>query len=137
MELQPWDPWREFERVRGEVDRILGRFFAKVREEGGERPIAFFPTTDVIETAEDYRVFLSLPGVVEEDIEVAFEGNDLLVRGEREAPYDPERCRGHVAEWRYGYFERRIGFPADVDREALSATYRWGVFTVVVPKKKA
>jgi HSP20 family protein len=136
MVLEPWDPSSEFERVRAEVDRIFARFFAKVREEGGDRPIAFFPTTDIVETAEDFRIFLSLPGMVEEDIELAFEGDVLVVRGEREAPYDPERCRGHLAEWRYGYFERRIRLPADVDQEGSTGSYRWGVFTVVVPKKK-
>ena len=136
MDLEPWDPWREFETVRSEADRIFARFFAKVRQLGGDRPVAFYPTTDVIETGEDYRVFLSLPGCVEEDIDISIEGTALLVRGEREAPYDPERCRGHQSEWRYGYFERRVDLPGPVDPDGLDATYRWGVLTVVVPKRK-
>jgi HSP20 family protein len=136
MDLEPWNPWREFETIRTEVDRIFERFFAKVRQLGGDRPITFFPTTDVIETGEDLRVFLSLPGCVEEDIEIALEGGTLVVRGEREAPYDPGRCKGHIEEWRYGYFERRIELPADVDPEGLSGAYQGGVLTIVVPKRK-
>ena len=136
MDLEPWDPWKEFAAIRSEADEILARFFAKVRQLGGDPPISFFPTTDVIETGEDFRAFLSLPGCVEEDIDILLEGGTLVVRGERDAPYDPDRCRGHVTEWRYGYFERRIELPSGVDPEGLSATYQWGVLTVVVPKRK-
>lgn len=136
MNLEPWDPWREFERVRAEADRIFARFFANVKAHH-EPPITFFPATDVVETGEDLRVFVSLPGVVEEDIEVAIEDGTLVVRGEREAPYDQNRVRHHLNEWRYGYFERRFELPGDVDPERLSASYRWGVFSIVIPKKKA
>jgi HSP20 family protein len=134
MDLEPWNPWREFESIREETDRIFERFFSKVRALGGDRPMAFFPTTDLVETGEDFRVFLSLPGCVEEDIDISLEGGTLIVRGEREAPYDAERCQGHVGEWRYGYFERRIAFPGPIDPDGLSASYRWGVLTVIVPK---
>ena len=79
---------------------------------------------------------LKLPGVVEEDIEIAFEDGLLVIRGERESPYDADRVHGHLTEWRYGYFERRLRLPDDVDLEGLSATYQAGVFTVVVPRKK-
>lgn len=134
MDLEPWDPWREFERVRAEADDLFARFFAKVKAEHG--PITFFPDADLIETGEDLRVYLSLPGMVEEDIEIAIEEGTLVVRGQREAPYDESRARARMSEWRYGYFERRLELPADVDPERLSATYRWGVLTIVVPKKK-
>ncbi len=136
MDLEPWDPWREFDEIRDEVDGILDRFFHKVRAATGGRPISFFPTTDVVETGEDFRVFLSIPGAVEEDIDIAIEAGALVIRGEREAPYDPDRSQAHLAEWRYGYFERRIELPAGVDPEGLSATYQWGVLTVVIPKRK-
>src|ERR1051325_8280147 len=135
MDLQPWDPWREFEGVQSEIDRILERFLGKVRQVAAGKEISFFPATDVIETADDIRLFLSLPGTVEEDIELSVEEGLLVIRGEREAPYDPEQARGHKAEWRYGRFERRFRLPYEFDPESLTATYRWGVLTVVIPKK--
>src|SRR5262245_9030740 len=81
MDLEPWDPWREFERVRDQVDGLLKSFFAKVRQVEKSRPITFFPDTDVVETADDIRIFLSLPGLVEEDIEIADHGGVLVVCG--------------------------------------------------------
>ena len=136
MDLEPWNPWREFETIRTEVDRILSRFFAKVREAGGSRPIAFFPTTDLVETADDFRLFLSIPGAVEEDIDISLDGGTLVVRGEREAPFDLERVRTYMGEWRYGYFERRIDLPGAVEAEGLTAAYQGGVLSILVPKRK-
>jgi HSP20 family protein len=136
MDLEPWDPWREFDEIRADMDRMLDRFFTKVRASAGGRQISFIPTIDVVETGEDFRVFLSIPGAVEEDIDIAIESGTLVIRGQREAPYDPEQVHGHTAEWRYGYFERRIGIPPSADPDGLSATYQWGVLTVVIPKKK-
>lgn len=135
MDLEPWNPWREFERVRAEADAIFERFFQKVQKSDPGRPVAFFPTTDLIETSDDLRVFMSLPGVVEEDIDIAVEGGVLIIRGERESPYDQGRARSRVTEWRYGFFERRLELPPEADAERLSAKYLGGVLTVVIPKK--
>jgi len=135
MDLEPWDPWREFDEIRTEVDRIFQQFFTKVQQTVGRR-IAFFPTTDVIEDGEEFRILISLPGMVEEDIDIGIEGGTIMVRGEREIPYDPKRILSHHSEWSYGYFERRIEVPPDVDLKGLTATYEVGVLTITIPKKK-
>jgi HSP20 family protein len=136
MDLEPWDPWREFEKVHAQAERLFEAFFAKVQEEDRVPPINFLPATDFIETAEDVRLFLSLPGVVEEDIEIAVEEQTLIVRGQRESPYDLERIQPRLAEWRYGYFERRLALPENLSPQDLSASYRWGVLSIVIPKRK-
>ena len=136
MDLDRWDPWREFERVREEADRLFERFLAKVRLLESARTISFFPATDVIETADDLRVFLSLPGVVEEDIDIAVEEGCLVVRGERICPYDEAHVR-HLGEWRYGFFERRFKLAEDLETGSLSASFLAGVLTIVIPKKES
>ncbi len=135
MELAPWDPWSEFERLRAEADRLFAQFFAKVKGDEA-RAIEFIPRTDVVETGEDVRVFLSLPGMVEEDIEIAVQKPNLIVRGEREAPFGIDRVQAHKLEWRYGYFERHVALPEKLDLENLSATYQTGVLSIVIPKLK-
>src|SRR5262245_19836720 len=126
MDLDPWDPWREFERVREEADRLIERFLAKARLLESARPLSFLPETDIIETGEDLRSFLSLPGVVEEDIDIAVEGGLLVVRGERVCPYDEAHLR-HLSEWRYGFFERRFQLAGRLTTESLSASFLGGV----------
>ncbi len=136
MDLDPWDPWREFERVREEADRLIERFLAKVRLLENARPIAFLPESDIIETGEDLRIFLSLSGVEEEDIDIAVEGEFLVVRGERVCPYDESHVR-QLSEWRYGFFERGYRLAGGLETESLSASFLGGVLTIVIPKKES
>ena len=113
------------------------RAMAKLhRVESGPDRVSFLPDVDFVETKDDYRVFLSIPGLIEEDIDISLRGNILTVRGERQPPYDPERHRKRLGEWRYGFFERRIRFPRQVEPSAIKATYEAGVLTIVVSKSK-
>ena len=136
MSLTPWDPWRELDRVRAQTEAIWNRFLQQlpptspVQREG----IAFLPDIDFVETRDDYRLYIAAPGLVEEDLDITVRDNQLVVRGERAAPYDLGRAHRHLAEWRYGYFERRIAFPQRIDVGTLRATYEAGVLTIVLAK---
>lgn len=137
MEMTPWDPWSELERLRTEMDRLWNGYLAKLgRVEPGPDRISFLPDVDLVETKDDFRVFVSVPGLVEEDIDLSVRDHILTVRGERQPPYDPQRHRKRLGEWRYGFFERRIRFPQPVRPSAVKATYEAGVLTIVVSKPK-
>jgi HSP20 family protein len=137
MELRPWNPWQELERVEEEIDSLLGSVLAKIRRSVPGKAIAFVPPTDITEAPGEYRLYFSLPGMVEEDIDITLDGNILILRGEREPPYDPEQTTFHQRQWKYGYFERRVELPGKVDTDAIQATYDAGVLTVRVRKGAA
>jgi HSP20 family protein len=137
LDLTPWNPWQELERVQGQVDDLLASVLAKLRNVVPGKEIAFVPATDIIELAEEYRLYFSLPGLVEEDIDIALESDVLIVRGEREAPYGGDQVAVHQAQWKYGYFERRIQLPRRVDGDSIQASYDAGVLTIRVPKAAA
>jgi HSP20 family protein len=135
MPLTPWDPWRELERIRSETDRLWDRFLSKLSPTEPERdPISFLPDADFVETPGQYRLYLSIPGLIEEDIDISLGERTLTVRGERQPPYDPHRMSGPIREWRYGFFERRFQFPTSVQTSTLQASYEAGVLTIVVDK---
>ena len=115
MDLEPWDPWSELERVRDEADRLVDSVLEKLRKAQPGDEIAFVPAMDLVETPSEYRAYLAVPGVVEEDIDLAVEGGWLIVRGERESPFDLHSANRLRSEWSYGFFERRLRLPADVD----------------------
>jgi HSP20 family protein len=133
MKLIPWDPGEEFDRVRQRTDRLWDEFLQKITE-GLERQVDFLPTADLVESASDYRLFVAVPGFVEEDIEIGIDDRSLVVRGERLPPYDPARATSQVCEWRYGFFERRFDLPTPIDVESLRARYDAGVLTITVGK---
>jgi HSP20 family protein len=136
MNLKPWDPWREFSRVRDETEQLWDHFLKKLRPEDDpqRQSIAFLPDVDCVETRDDYRLYISAPGFVEEDIDISVHETSLTVRGERYPPYDAQRAQGRLTEWRYGYFERRVELPQRIDPRRLRATYEAGVLTIIVTK---
>jgi HSP20 family protein len=134
MELTPWNPWKEIEEAQAEVTRLLGAALEKLRHVVSGRAISFVPVTDIVEAEDEYRLFLSLPGMLEEDIDITVDERLLVVRGEREPPYPTEGVFVHHRQWRYGYFERRFQLPQKVEREKIRADYDAGVLIIRILK---
>ena len=88
MDLEPWNPWKELERVQAEIDVAIRSVLEKFHRVMPEKPIAFVPAFDIVESEDECRLYLSLPGMEEEDIDITVEGTQLIVRGEREASVD-------------------------------------------------
>jgi len=137
MDLVPWDPWEEFERLKAETSKRWEDFLSKLRRSRSEKEqIAFMPEADMVETQWDVRLYLAVPGLVEEDIDLSIGRNALTVRGERQRPYDAAKSQTSTTESRYGFFERRFPLPTGVDSSTLKATYDAGVLTIIVAKSK-
>ena len=137
MNLTPWNPWQEIERAQAEVESILGAVLHKLRHLVPGKSIAFVPVTDIVEVADEYVLYLSIPGMVEEDVDITLEESVLIVRGEREPPYDPAKVTVHQRQWKYGYFERRVQLPQAPDAELIRVTYDAGVLTIRISKASA
>ena len=140
MSIERWDPWKELERLRAHTDQLWDNFLGKLTESaphataaGLPTKIQFMPDVDFVEMKNEFRVFVSLPGAIEEDIEISTSPTELTIRGERESPYDTNR--EHVREWRYGYFERSLRLPSEIAADQVRATYDAGVLTIVLPKR--
>lgn len=101
------------------------------REPGGQTH--WIPNTDVYTTDEGLVVKVELSGMRREDLELAIEGNRLLITGQR-----PDGCRTPgskflVMEIHYGAFECVIEVPATYDLSQAKAAYQNGFLRVDVP----
>jgi HSP20 family protein len=96
------------------------------------------PSADVMETREEIRVSVELPGMRPEDIEVNLENNILTITGEKreERKEDDREDRWHLSERRYGRFTRSFVLPRDVDQDRIHAGFEHGVLTVAIPKSE-
>jgi HSP20 family protein len=94
------------------------------------------PPADVVETENDIRVMVELPGVRLEDIQVDLENNVLTVSGEKkeERREGDERDVWHLSERRYGRFSRSFVLPRDVEADKIEARYENGVLYLTIPK---
>jgi HSP20 family protein len=90
------------------------------------------PPTDVYETAENYVIKIEIAGMRDEDFDVAFENNLLMISGNRSDLN--ERRAYHQMEIRFGRFELAAELPSTINLEKAIAEYKDGFLTIVVPK---
>jgi HSP20 family protein len=93
----------------------------------------WIPNTDVYTTEDGLVVKVELAGMRREDLELAVEGNRLVITGQR-----PDGCRTPgskflVMEIHYGTFECVIEIPAGYDLSQARAAYQNGFLRVDVP----
>jgi len=126
----------EFDRMRGQLHRLMGEFFKDVKPLGYQSDQCFHPPMDIYETEEDLVVVMEIAGMRTEDIHVFFEKDLLSITGKRNEDSPAPKTRLHQMEIDYGDFERtlRIPFPLKVDE--IRAAYRQGFLIVTVPKRK-
>ena len=93
----------------------------------------WLPVMDLFENAESYQLYIELPGMNGEDIELTLENEVLTIHGQKAAPQD-EGYRAHRRERAFGTFERRLALPGDIDEESVQASYEAGVLRVIINK---
>ena len=99
------------------------------------RSSVWSPPTDVYETEENYVIKVEIAGMRDEDFEVAFENNILMITGSRSNLN--ERRAYHQMEIRFGRFEIAVEIPVTVNMEKATAEYRDGFLAIVLPKSNA
>ena len=117
------------------VDQVLGQGFSRYASDSG-----WTPAVNLYEESAQYCIVADLAGVLVEQVELRIESGLLVLQGERAIPQAPDGCatmRVHLMEIDHGRFCREIELPADVDAEAIGASYKNGYLWVRLPKKKA
>lgn len=124
-------PWNELDRMSLRLNRFFG-------ESGLSEPEAtsWIPAVNVEETNDDLILTADLPGLTEENIEIAFENGVLTIRGQKKDRRDAsgEDRRYHVSERWSGSFQRSFTLPRTVSVNDISATFEHGVLRVHMPK---
>ena len=96
------------------------------------RSTTWSPPTDVYETEQNYVIKVEVAGMRDEDFEVAFENNILVIRGHR-LDHNEKRAY-HQMEIRFGRFEIAAEIPVVIDIEKANAEYKDGFLVIMLPK---
>jgi HSP20 family protein len=96
------------------------------------RSTTWSPPTDLYETDENCVIKVEVAGMRDEDFEVTFEDNVLMIRGHR--PDRNEKRAYHQMEIRFGRFEIAVEIPVVVDIEKANAEYKDGFLVIMLPK---
>ncbi len=97
--------------------------------------VVFTPRVDILETEEELTLFVDMPGVKPEDVDVRFENGELHLHG-RVAPRLPH-AGWLAAEYGVGDFCRMFTVSEAVDADKIAAELKDGVLTVHLPKSAA
>lgn len=124
---------RSLNTLQREIDRMFDNFF-QPSEGNNEDQSVWAPRTDLVETDENFRIHLDLPGVKREDVTVNFQDNQLRISGERHHTANAENEEYVRVERAHGRFYRAFTLPRTANPEAIAASYEDGVLTVTVPK---
>ncbi|WP_022853481.1 Hsp20/alpha crystallin family protein [Thermodesulfatator atlanticus] len=134
-----FDPFREFERLQEEVDRL----FEFTSPFVPMRTIArgTFPVINIGETNDAVYVYLFAPGIEIDKIDLTIEDNILSISGERDATkalkvekVDPAR---YYRQERFnGRFTRAVSLPESIDPSQVEATYQNGIIKVRIAKRE-
>jgi HSP20 family protein len=96
---------------------------------------SFVPAADIFETPHGFELYLALPGVAKEAVNIDFQDNQLVVTGNRPAPTtegeDAPKLRR--VETRFGEFNRSFRLPETVNVKAITAELTDGLLRVMLP----
>ncbi|MCI0371738.1 MAG: Hsp20/alpha crystallin family protein [candidate division NC10 bacterium] len=122
-----------FHSLRGRVDELMESFLHR-QSPAIARDRAWRPAVDIYETPPALVVFVEIPGMRREEIEVTLQDNVLRIAGYRHGAV-PEGVRTcHQMEIDSGPFERRLRIDAPIDARQITAQYQDGFLRITLPK---
>ncbi|MFV1883269.1 MAG: Hsp20/alpha crystallin family protein [Balneola sp.] len=122
----------EIEKHLSKIGKDVQQFMEKVVPLTNEDK-DFAPDCDIVESDEEYKILLDLPGLAKKEIGIALKNNVLTVKGEREIKAG-EGEEFKRQERKRGAFARSFALPENVNSAEISANFRNGVLTVSMPK---
>lgn len=132
-----WD--LPFVSLQREMNRLFDNFFGGsnlspwASFEGGTSQV-FTPRVDMSETEKEIKVSVELPGLDENDIDVALTRDTLTIKGEKKEELEEKGTDYYRMERSYGSFTRSIPLPVDVNTDKVEATFKKGILYVTLPK---
>ena len=113
---------QELLSVRDRIDDLLER---RVPHDG------LTPKAELRDLGDAFRLVIEVPGVAQEDLEIAVQDRDLVIAGHREGDDEGQVVFSERAR---GPFQRSVTLPADIDRERASAQLYAGLLVLDLPK---
>jgi HSP20 family protein len=140
FDILPWKRNKDnhAKELRRDIDSMYDRFF-----EPDFLPSTLFgkgkwgPKLDVSEGRKDIIVKAEIPGIEAKDLDVSIDGRRLNIRGEKKQEQTEEEETYYSVESSYGYFNRTIELPAEVDPNKVDASYKKGILKIKLRKTKS
>lgn len=117
---------------RSEMNDFFDRFVKEIFPDRDQSN--FMPKIEVQDNENNYLVSAELPGIKEEDLDISFENETLILQGEKKNETKREGKGYYRSEMSYGSFYRAIPLARDVNPDKISATFTNGILKVKIDK---
>ena len=115
-----------------ELIEVKSRVESLVARDLGNGPVG--PRADLLDLGDAWQLRLEVPGVDQSRLELALQGDELVVAGIRETIEDG--VRPVFTERSAGPFQRVVRLPGPVDAEHVTANLRGGLLVIHLPKRR-
>ncbi|EXJ11438.1 Hsp20/alpha crystallin family protein [Nitrincola nitratireducens] len=133
MAITRYEPWSLLRQLQKELE--LSR--DEKSEESTIATAEWTPSVDIKEESDKFLIFVDIPGVKPEDIEVSMEAGVLTVKGQKESESKTEKEGYKRVERSFGSFYRRFSLPDSANGDAINAKCKHGVLEITIPKREA
>lgn len=111
----------------------LFREFDDLMQEGSR---AMRTHAAVKEYEDRYKLYLDVPGVDSNDLDVEIEKGVLTIKGERKDFDEQDKGTWTFAEQSFGQFSRQFRLPDSINSDAIKADFKNGVLILDLPKEE-
>lgn len=119
-------------RLHDEINRTFNDWSGS---ETSSATADWVPAADVEEYDDRFELYVDLPGVSAEDVDVTLEAGVLTLAGARSAVRSTDSLIQARRERGTGRFHRRFILPDTVDAERVKAREHDGVLEITIPKQ--
>jgi HSP20 family protein len=126
-------PFVEISRIQSEINRLFDNLL-ELKNQGGEAGGEWLPTADVYETDDELVVKFEVPGVTLQDVTLAVNGNNLILRGEKKRSELAKNAKYHCMERAFGKFKRVVHIASPVNTHQATTELVEGVLKITFPR---
>ena len=136
--LIKWNPLREFHDVTTQLSDLMNTGSRSLYGGEGQGILEadWVPAVDITEDETGYRIDAEVPGIQREDIKVVVENGKLTLQGNRKFETEENSGKVHRVERSHGSFTRNFRVPEDADGSSVSAEFKNGILSVLLPKSE-
>lgn len=129
-------PFSRMSTLRDEIDQVFDRMFQSPWDLTRENQFmaGWTPSIDLYEDKDNLVVKAELPGMKKDEINISLHEGLLTISGERKEEKKEKTAETYRSERYVGRFQRTFSLPTSVDDNKITANYKDGVLTVMLPK---
>lgn len=126
MMIRYWQPFREIETLRRQLDHV----FDEIANQS-DSAATWGPAIEMQDDGDHLILKVQLPGIEGKDLDVQVTRDVVAIAGDRTQPQEATYLH---SEFRYGKFQRVVKLPVAVQNDQVSANFTNGILTLTLPK---